>query len=88
MLSKDFLVEKFKSVLNGMGDADASDYDWYRALLWEGIDEGLEDEIDGIEETLAVEGIKHPELHPYMRWIVENIIEINQPEDVVSVNEE
>lgn len=88
MLSKDFLEEKFKNILNEMEDADTSDYDWYRALLWDGIDEDLEDEIDGIEETLAAEGIKYPDLHPYMRQIVENIIEINQPEDAVSINEE
>ena len=84
-LTKEWLKKKLKAVSKEIDESEQDDYNWYFDILWEDFD-GEIDEV--IEEHYAKEAVKYPELHPLMRKIVEKIIDLNSPEDEVSLDEE
>ena len=86
-LTKEWLKKKLKLILKGIDESEQDDYNWYFDILWEDF-ENEDDSIEVIEEYFAKEAVKYKELHPFMRKIVKKIIELNEPEDEVSLDEE
>ena len=86
-LTKEWLKKKLKLILKGIDESEQDDYNWYFDILWEDF-ENEDDSMGVIEEYFAKEAVKYKELHPFMRKIVKKIIELNEPEDEVSLDEE
>ena len=86
-LTKEWLKKKLKLILKGIDESEQDDYNWYFDILWEDF-ENKDDSMGVIEEYFAKEAVKYKELHPFMRKIVKKIIELNEPEDEVSLDEE
>ncbi len=86
-LTKEWLKKKLKLILKEIDESEQDDYNWYLDILWEDF-ENEDDSIGVIEEYFAKEAVKHEELHPIMRKIVKKIIELNEPEDEVSLDGE
>lgn len=86
-LTKEWLEKKLKAISKGIDESEQDDYNWYLDILWEDF-ENEDDSIGVIEEYFAKQAVKYPELHPLMREIVEKLININSPEDEVSLDGE
>lgn len=86
-LTKEWLEKKLKAISKGIDKSEQDDYNWYFDILWEDF-ENEDDSIGVIEEYFAKQAVKYPELHPLMRKIVGKLINLNSPEDEVSLDGE
>ncbi len=84
-LTQEWLSQKLNSILEGLNTATREDMDkhgWYRNLI---VDDELKDaykaidytNVMNIEDALAIEAVKYPELFPVLREIVEKLSYIN-----------
>lgn len=68
-------------ITNAKSD-DYSDSEWYREVLWDDEYESFYEELESkkgmnTEDSLAIEAVQYPELHPFLREIIKGITKIN-----------
>jgi len=98
--TKEFLKETLEHLIEEFDSGDAEQYDWYAGIYPSEFEDARgyliqdsggyysETERHSVENVLAIESIKHPELHPFMVDLLGKITEFSNEEGEMWEHEE
>ena len=84
-MSEEQLEKKLQSIIDGLGEADIEEEEWYSEIIWDNFEEPENDSLFRnsrcIEDYFAVQAVKYPALIPKVRTIVTTLMEMAEDED-------